>query len=155
MGIRDWELRFALGGVTAWKESCGGDMIVTCVASALDGWGLPKASGISLRDLRCVCELEGRGVALFRFIPSNEGVTPKYQAVGDDGEGPWSELAGLSVNIGFGLCMLPSDPRLGLSGGIPYPVLFPPSMLVLTARISPNNGFLALSGVVGLRLVID
>ena len=55
----------------------------------------------SLRDLRCMPA--GRvGTGLSRSMPSREGVTPMYHAVGDDGETFIIIARGSSWNIGLG-----------------------------------------------------
>ena len=104
---------------------------------------------ISLRDRRCMPK--GRaGTGLLRSIPSREGVTPMYQAVGDEGE--TLTVRGSSWNIGFGWCMLPSDPRLRRGTGMPYPGFESPASAFTT---SPNKGFRDESGEVGLRSTMD
>ena len=110
-GIRDCELRLecperSFGGVT----SGGGDVVVTCVPKALALDGFAEIPEKSLLVLLCIPRAWA-DVVLFVCIPSSEGVTPKYQAVGDDGD--TLKAMGLlsSGNMGFGLCMLPSEPR--------------------------------------------
>lgn len=57
------------------------------------------------------------GMVFSILISSSVGVTPRYHAVGDDGETlrEWRSAG----NIGFGLCMLPSEPRRLRETGIP------------------------------------
>ena len=73
-----------------------------------------------------------------RLTPSKDGVCPRYQAVGDEGDIADVNPVVFVGNIGFGLCIgEPSDPVLRLARDIPYPV-FP--TLVAMGRISPNRG---------------
>lgn len=92
------------------------------------------------------------GTGLSRFIPSNDGVTPRYQAVGEDGETLEGGLPRSSANIGFGVCMLPSDPRLRCVPGIPYPGL---DGDVVTASTSPKSGLRGAAPIFGARSVMD
>lgn len=110
-GIRECELLLrsaetCVDGIT----SGGGDVVDTCVpkALALDGFTeLPEKSLLVLRRIPGAWA----GMDLSILILSSEGVTPKYKAVGDDGD--ILKAMGLlsSGNMGFGLCMLPSEPR--------------------------------------------
>ena len=70
----------------------------------------------SLRVLRCI--LGGRlGITFSILISSSVGVTPRYHAEGDDGDTLRGRRS--SGNMGFGLCMLPSEPRRRRGPGIP------------------------------------
>jgi hypothetical protein len=86
------------------------------------------------------------------LIASNDGVYPRYQAVGDDGDIPEFNSEKVSVNIGFGLCMLPSEPRLRRGDEMPYPGV---RELVFSDTISPNNGFRGARVEDGFKFVND
>lgn len=110
-GMRDCEWRLecpekSFGGV----PSAGGDVVITCVPKALALDGFAEIPAKSLLVLLCI-PMAWDDAGLFVCIPSSEGVTPEYQAVGDDGD--TLKAMGLlsSGNMGFGLCMLPSEPR--------------------------------------------
>jgi hypothetical protein len=107
--MRDCEFRFdVLPGVPPVGASGGGDIVVMCVLSKLVLVGRFMLA-ISLWVLRWA---DGRVAGLLGLIASNDGVYPRYHAVGDDGDIPEFSSEKVSVNIGFGLCMLPSEPRL-------------------------------------------
>jgi hypothetical protein len=78
------------------------------------GRGRTPAKSLCVR--RCIWG--GRlGMTFSVLISSRVGVTPRYQAEGDDGE---TRRGGASSgNIGLGLCMLPSDPRRRRGPGMP------------------------------------
>ena len=85
-GILDCDDRFAVLGEGV-GTSCGGDNIVIALPAPL-GTGAsvnPPFVPKSLLERLCMpAGLEGTGLS--RSIPSSEGVTPMYQAVGEDGE---------------------------------------------------------------------
>lgn len=110
-GIRDCELRFEVASeLSPEAGSIGGDMTAMCVPRELALVGFEGFPAKSLRVLRCAL-----GVILelgeLAFTASKFGVYPRYHAVGDEGDSPTLMSEGASKNIGFGLCMLPSDPR--------------------------------------------
>lgn len=116
-GIRDCESRLYVrvdvgdnGRGRGWTMVEGG--IVNLV-----GEGGPRGAPVkSLLVRRCIDG--GRSGSVFSvLISSNVGVTPRYHAEGDDGE-TLRVLRSLE-NIGFGLCMLPSEPRRRRGPGIP------------------------------------
>jgi hypothetical protein len=105
----------------------------------------------SLRVLRCrLCGISG--IALSCLISSNVGACARYQAEGDDGGGFAADVSFSSGNIGLGLCMLPSEPRLRRGAGIPYPGL---TLFRFCNTISPNKGFRGATPLPGLKSVID
>ena len=153
IGIRDWEIRLAVVGDCIGEScSCGGDMMVIVLPWELEsGATVNELETISLLDLRCIPS--GRaGTGLSRSMPSREGVTPIYQAVGDEGDTLLFKSLESSLNIGFGWCMLPSEPLLRRTSGMPYPGSIMP---LFAASISPKSGFRAGPLVVGLRSTID
>lgn len=54
-----------------------------------------------------------------RWTASKEVVCPRYHAVGVSGDGPEIADSELSTNAGFGLVMLPTEPRRLRCDGIP------------------------------------
>lgn len=71
----------------------------------------------SLRDRRWK---RWEGEEVFTF--SRDGVYPRYQAVGEDGDRPVGGcLIASSTNMGFGACMLPSEPLRVRTAGRPRP----------------------------------
>lgn len=88
MGIRDCELRFVVvvgegdgDGCSTAGERMVMDFPTELARGAIAKEPVPK----SLLDLRCIPG--GRaGTGLSKSMPSREGVTPMYHAVGDEGE---------------------------------------------------------------------
>jgi hypothetical protein len=83
-------------------------------------------------------------------------VYPRYHAVGDDGDSPTLKSENVSVNIGCGLCMLPSEPRLRRGDEMPYPGA---REEVFSDIISPKSGLRGglIGGLIGgeFKLVKD
>lgn len=117
-GMRDCESRLYVRIDAGDEESSGGGG-ERWESSLAEGLGDDSRGGSPVKSLlvrRCIDG--GRlGTVFSVLISSNVGVTPRYQADGDDGE----ILRGIrsTGNIGFGLCMLPSEPRLRRGPGIP------------------------------------
>lgn len=89
-------------------RSCGGGKSVPYI---LDVGGLDGAPVKSLLVRRCIF-VERLGICFSVLISSNVGMTPEYQAEGEDGEPSETWRCRSSGNIGLGLCILPSDPLL-------------------------------------------
>ena len=120
-----------LGGEGVIREGDRSDPYIF-EAGGLDG--APEKSLLVLR-----CKFDGNsGICFSVLISSNVGVAPRYQAAGEDGVASSMGLPCSGGNIGFGLCMLPSEPLRRRLTGIPKPGLVWPGLL---ARISPNKGF--------------
>lgn len=129
-GIRDCEFRLEPGADDlALCTSRGGEAMAMCTPSALAVMGLDVFPLKSLLVLRC---MPGRST----LTRSRDGVYPRYHAVGDEGDMPNSPSIRLWENMGFGLCMLPSDPLRRRVAGMPYPAS---SVFVSSDSISPNN----------------
>lgn len=122
--------------VVELEEDCGsrdGDKLVPYIFDVGGFDGAPEKSLLVLR-----CRFDGRsGIFLSILISSSVGVIPKYHAEGDEGEISGIGRPRSCGNIGFGLCMLPSDPLRRRGPGIPKPGLV---WAGLVARISPNKG---------------
>jgi len=135
-GIRDCEFRWDTGGdILAARISGVGETVDTCIPRALAVTGFEVFPSKSLFALRCIPsgrEVVGRSV----LTPSKDGVRPIYHAVGDEGDIPESSSFRSLGNIGFGLCMLPSEPLRLRGPGMPYPGS---GEFVVTDKISPNN----------------
>lgn len=132
-GMRDCEFRLDVGGdFFGVCDSGAGEIVDTCIPKALE------VAGFEVVPLKSLCALRCRPMGLeagARSVctASNDGATPKYHAVGDEGDIPESGSLG---NIGFGLCILPSEPLRLRRAGIPYPGS---GELVLTDKTSPNK----------------
>ncbi len=112
IGIRDWEFRL---------DSCaevgddGGDRFDPYILDAGGRLGMPWKSLL----VRLCTSNGGSGMSFSALISSSVGAAPWYQAVGEDGDASpiWPQRS--SGNIGFGLCMLPSDPLRRCGLGMP------------------------------------
>lgn len=116
-GIRDCESRLnARVDVGDDGVGWGGARLETGIVDVSGEGSRGGAPVKSLLVRRCMDG--GRlGTVFSILISSSVGVTPRYHAVGDDGEifREWRSTG----NIGFGLCMLPSEPRRLRDTGIP------------------------------------
>ena len=99
--------------------------------------GCKVVASWSLLALRCGGRVAEPGVVILPYTASIEGVYPRYHAVGDDGEMPEFRSTLPSRNIAFGLCILPSEPRLRCCEGMRNPAS---RSVVSRASISPNRG---------------
>lgn len=110
-----------------------GDRLVPYI---LEVGGLEGAPEKSLLVLRCRFA-ERSGIFFSVLISSSVGVMPTYHAEGDEGEISGIGRPRSCGNIGFGPCILPSDPLRWRGPGIPKPGS---GWVGLIANISPNRG---------------
>ena len=103
----------------------------------------------SLLVLRCIWGRRA-GIVFSMRICSRVGVTPRYHAEGDGDESLLEECS--SGNIGFGLCILPSEPRLRRGPKMPYPKPDWPMAFDVT---SPKSGLCVAGRLLRLRSTID
>ena len=132
------------------SRSRGGERLVPRV---LDVGGLEAGAPVkSLLVRRCM--FAGSSGMLPVLISSNVGVAPKYHAEGEDGD--LDSRVRSSGNIGFGLCILPSEPLRRRVVGIPQPKS---GWVGLDAKSSPNKGLRSpepMSGAgTGARSIIE
>lgn len=139
MGLEDWSGEDG----ASYDEGSGMGIGVD------DTGGRGNKPAKSLRVLRCI--LGGRfGIIFSILISSRVGVKPRYHADGDDGDTRRGWIS--SGNMGFGLCMLPSEPRRRRGPGMPYPTS---PGLKLIGKTSPNSGLRWNGGPDGFKSVMD
>ena len=113
IGMRDFGVCGLLSG-HAWELACKGAGTAMWESGGFAPTSTDQFPGISLFVLRCV----------FVFDPvltdSKNGVRPRYHAVGVNGVTPADGSKG-SRKAGFGLGMIPSEPRRRIVDEVPYP----------------------------------
>ena len=94
------------------KEASSGDggFVLCELVVAAELVGVPEGIPVKSLLVRLWITCGSSGRALSCLISSRVGACPRYQADGDDGGGLCANLLRSSGNIGFGLCMLPSEP---------------------------------------------
>jgi hypothetical protein len=113
-GMRDLEFGLS-GGLSPAFARCKG---ARTAISGSQGSARSSREGFlsrSLRTLRCF------PLRTPPWTASKEVVCPRYHAVGVNGD--FAEYSAWSMKAGFGLGILPSDPRRRKCDGIPRPAL--------------------------------